>query len=91
MERIYVTGVVLNVLSWFETEDATRLLLILVLPLIHQCVLAVYTWYFPEFCENKSQAYDSSWIRTHELCSSRAVSYQLDQTRLQGESLSKGL
>ena len=41
------------------------------------CV-ALYTQYFPESCEKKSQAFYSGGIRTHDLCNSRAVSYQLD-------------
>ena len=49
----------------------------LVLPM-QRCVFALYTQYFPEPCEQISQAYDSSGIRTHDPCNSRAVSYQLD-------------
>ena len=30
------------------------------------------------YCENKSPAYFSGWIPTHDPCNSRAVSYQLD-------------
>ena len=41
------------------------------------CV-ALYTQYFPESCEKKSQSFFySGGIRTHNLCNSRAVSYQL--------------
>ena len=32
----------------------------------------------PKLCEKKSQVYYSGGCRTHELCSSRVVSYQLD-------------
>ena len=41
-------------------------------------MLALYTQYFPESCEEISQAYYSGGIRTHDPCNSRAVSYQLD-------------
>ena len=40
-------------------------------------MLALYTQYFPSLWK-KSQAYYSGGIRTHNLCNSRAVSYQLD-------------
>ena len=33
---------------------------------------------FPELCEQKSPSYYLGWIWTHDLCNSRAVSYQLD-------------
>ena len=39
---------------------------------------ALYTQYFPEPCEQISQACSSGGIRTHDSCNSRAVSYQLD-------------
>ena len=44
---------------------------------VHRCVLALYTRYFPELCENKSQVYYVGGIRTHDLCNSRAVGYCL--------------
>ena len=45
---------------------------------MHWCVLALFTQYFAELCENKiPQAYYSGGIRTHDLCHSRAVSCQL--------------
>ena len=33
---------------------------------LHRCVLALYTQYFPEFCENISQAYYLGGIWTHD-------------------------
>ena len=51
---------------------------ILVFTQIHRCMLALYTQYFPESCEKKSQAYYLGGIRTHDPCNSRAVSCQLD-------------
>ena len=44
------------------------------------CVLALYTRYFPESCEQISRACYSVGVRTHYMypCNSRAVSYQLD-------------
>ena len=45
---------------------------------MHQCVLALYTWYFPEFCGRNHR--HTAWVgfEPSTLCSSRAVPYQLD-------------
>ena len=45
---------------------------------IHRCRLALYTQYFPESCEQISQAYYSDGTQTHDTCNSRAWSHQLD-------------
>ena len=34
---------------------------------VHRCVLALYTQYFPGFCEKKNQAYYLGGIRTPDL------------------------
>ena len=39
------------------------------------CVVALYTQYIPEFCGGKNHRRE---IWTHDLCQSRAVSYQID-------------
>ena len=39
------------------------------------CVSTVYTQYFLELCEKKTQAYYSGGIQTHDHCNSRAVSF----------------
>ena len=50
--------------------------LILVFPL-HRCVLALWNQYFREFCE-KNHRHNTRVGFEHNLCNSRAVSYQLD-------------
>ena len=46
---------------------------------IPMCVYStVYSVLSPSLVKTTSQAYYSGWIRTHDPCDSRAVSYQLD-------------
>ena len=55
-----------------------QVLLILVFTHTLMCVLELYNQYFPESCEQISQAHYLDGIQTHDRCNSRAVSYQLD-------------
>ena len=44
----------------------------------YRCVLALYTLYFPEFCENKLQAYYSVGYEPATFAILEQMSYQLD-------------
>ena len=61
-----------------DVEFASGYRILILVFATHRCVLALYFQYFPESCEQISQACYSGGIRTNDPCNSRAVSYQLD-------------